>query len=147
MLNVETRMLPLELAQGIPLVSFRVVQERNHRAAKMPQQMAKELADLLLPDILVIELVIQTQVVSSRADGDSGDDGDFVPPIAVAVDGSATTRCPGLGDMGDQQESRLVGEDEMGAQPRGVFFTRGQSFRFQRSMAFSSRSTARVSGF
>jgi hypothetical protein len=35
----------------------------------------------------------------------------------------------------------------MGAQPCGVFFTRGQSVRFQHSMAASSRSTARRSGF
>jgi hypothetical protein len=35
----------------------------------------------------------------------------------------------------------------VGAQPCGVFFTRGQSFRFQRSMAPSSRSKARPSGF
>jgi hypothetical protein len=35
----------------------------------------------------------------------------------------------------------------MGAQPSSVFLTRGQSFRFQRWMASSSRSRARVSGF
>jgi hypothetical protein len=35
----------------------------------------------------------------------------------------------------------------VGAQPRSVFFTRGHSFRFQRSIASSFRSTARFSGF
>jgi len=143
MLDVETRMLALELVQGLPLVGARVVQERNHR----PPQMAQELAHLLLPDILEPELVVEAQVVPFRAEGDSRDDRDFVPSITMTVNRSAATGCPDLDDIGDQQESGLVREDEMGAQPRTVFFTRGQSLRFQRWMACSSRSTARVSGF
>ena len=147
MLYAETRMFTLELAQRFSLVSSGVVQQRNHRAAQMPEQVAEELAHLLLPDVLEVELIVETQVVSSRADGDPRDDRDFVPPIAMTMNRSAATGRPGLDHVGDQQESGLVGEDEMGAQPSSVFFTRGQSFRFQRWMASSSRSMARVSGF
>ena len=74
MLDAETRMLPLEFAQRFPLVSCGVVQERNHWAPQMPQQMAQEHAHLLLPDVAEPELVVKAQVVSSRADGDSRDD-------------------------------------------------------------------------
>jgi hypothetical protein len=35
----------------------------------------------------------------------------------------------------------------VGTQPRSVFFTRSQSWRFQRSIFSSSRSKARRSGF
>ena len=147
MLDAETRMLADELAEWFPLVGSRVIQERDHRAAQMPEQVAEELAHLLLPDVLEVELIVETQVVSSRADGDPRDDRDFVPPIAMTMNRSAATGRPGLDHVGDQQESGLVGEDEMGAQPSSVFFTRGQSFRFQRWMASSSRSMARVSGF
>jgi hypothetical protein len=54
---------------------------------------------------------------------------------------------PGAAHGGDQEEARFVREDKVGAQPRGVFFTRGQTSRFQRSIARSSRSRARRSGF
>ncbi len=61
-------------------------------------------------------------------------------------DRGLTHRAPGLPDRRDQEEARFVGKDEMGAQPCGVFFTRGQPARFQAAMAASSRSTARRSG-
>lgn len=147
MLDVQTRMLTLELAHGFPLVGGGVIQQRNHRAAQMPEQMAKEFADLRVPDIVEPELVVEPQVMSPRADRDARDDRDLVPPIAMTMKWSAATRGPGLDHGGDQQESGLVGEDQVGTQPRSVFFTRGQSFRFQRSMASWSRSTARASGF
>ncbi len=71
MLDVETRVLALELLQGVPVVGSGVVQERNHRARHVPQQVAQELADLFLPDIVKPELVVEAQVVAFRADGDS----------------------------------------------------------------------------
>jgi len=109
--------------------------------------MAEEHADLFLPDVLEVELVVEAQAVSSRAYGDSRDDRDFVPLIAMTMNRSLASWCPGLDHIRDQQESGFVDEDDVGAQPRSVFFTRGQSCRFQRSMAPSSRSAARVSGF
>jgi hypothetical protein len=109
--------------------------------------MAEERADLRLPDIVKPELVVEAQVLPLRADGDARDDRDFVPPIAMAMNRSVAPGRPSLDHVGDQQESGFVGENEMGTQPRSVFFTRGRSFRFHRSMAPSSRSTARVSGF
>lgn len=113
----------------------------------MSEQMAEEEADLLLPDIAKPKLVVEAEMLSLGTDRDSRDHGDSVAPIAVAQDRSVATRSPGLDHVGDQQEAGFVGEDEVGAQPRGFFFIRGQSFCFQRSMACSSRSAARRSGF
>ena len=109
--------------------------------------MAEKLADFQLADIVEPELVVQVQAVALGADGDSRDDGDLVATIAVAMDGRLAAGRPGLDYVGDQEESGFVGKDEVGAQPCGVFFSRGQSFCFQRSMASSSRSAARRSGF
>jgi hypothetical protein len=76
------------------------------------------------------------------------DDRDLVAaPLAMTMDGSLALRRPGLDDIGNQEEARFISKDYMGTQPRSVFFIRGQSFCFQRSIACSSRSSARRSGF
>ena len=129
------------------MMGARVVQQGNHRPFQMAQQMAEKLTDFFLSDVLEVKLVEEAQPLPFRADRDSRDHRDLVPPIAMVDHWRLTTRRPGLGDMRDQQESGFVRKDYMGAQPRSVFFTRGQSFCFQRAMAFSSRSMARVSGF
>jgi hypothetical protein len=56
MLDVETGMLRAELARWLPLVSLRVVQDRNGRPRQVSQQMAEEHARLFLPDVLEVEL-------------------------------------------------------------------------------------------
>ncbi len=147
MLNAQARMLVQQLIQWFAFMGLGVVQQDNHRTPQMPEQMAEEDADLLLPDVAEPKLVVEAEVLSLGTDGDSRDNGDLVSPIAMTNHRSVATRGPGLDHMGDQQEPRFVGENEVGTQPRSVFFTRGQSCRFQRSMASGSRSTARVSGF
>ena len=37
---------------------------------------------------------------------------------------------PGLVDGGNQEEAGFVDENDVGCQPRGVFFTAGQTARF-----------------
>jgi len=109
--------------------------------------MTEEDAHLLLPDVVEPKLVIEAEVLALGTDGDARDHGDSLSPIPRAQDRSLAPRSPGLDYVGDQQEPGFVDEDEVGAQPRGLFFTRAQSFCFQRSMACSSRSSARRSGF
>ena len=145
--NSRTIEMHQQFVERFTLVGAGVVEEHNHRAAQMPKQMSEEHAHLLLPDIAEPEMVVKAEVLSFRTDGDSRDGRDLVPPIAMAKDWSAAAGCPGFDDIRDQEESGFVGKHEVGAQPRSVFFTRGHSFCFQRSMASSSRSMARVSGF
>ena len=113
----------------------------------MAQQIAEEDANLVVPNVVEVELVEKPQALALRTDGDSRDDGDFVPAVTMSGHGSLASRRPGLDHIRDQQESGFVGKDDVGAQPRSVFFTRGHSFCFQRSIAASFRSTARFSGF
>jgi hypothetical protein len=124
-----------------------VVQKHNHRAAQVSEQMLEENTYLLLPDVVEPKLVIEAEVLSLGTDGDARDNGDFLSAIPMAQDRGLAPRGPGLDHVGDQQEPGFVDEDEVGTQPRSVFFTRGQSFCFQRVMACSSRSRARRSGF
>jgi hypothetical protein len=78
----------------------------------MAQQLAEKHANLLLPNIVEVQLIVQAQVLSSRTHGDSGNDRDLVSPsLAVIVNRSTPLRGPGLGDMRNQQEARFVGKD------------------------------------
>lgn len=115
--------------------------------AQVPQQVAKEHAHLIVPNIVEVELIEQSQALALGTDGDSRDDGDLVAAVTMPMHRSLAARRPGLDYMRDQQESGFVGKDNVGAQPRSVFFTRGHSFCFQRSISSSFRSTARFSGF
>lgn len=82
-----------------------------------------------------------------RADRYTRDEGDLLAAVTMALDRGLPTWRPSLADWWDQEKSGLVDEDEVGPQPCGVFFIRGHSSRFHRSISSSLRSTARRSGF
>ena len=137
----------LEFRQGFSIVSLRIVQDCDYWTTQVPQEVAEEHAYLLVTDIVEVDLVEKAQMLALRTDSDSRDDGEFVAAVAMTMHWSLAPRRPGLDNIRDQHESGFVGKDDVGAQPRGVFFTRGQSFRFHCSIASSSRSTARFFGF
>ena len=137
----------LEFRQGLSVVGLRIVQDCDYWTTQVPQEVAEEHAYLLVTDIVEVDLVEKAQMLALRTDSDSRDDGEFVATIAMTMHRSLAPRRPGLDNIRDQQESGFVGKHDVGAQPRSVFFTRGQSFRFHCSIASSSRSTARFFGF
>jgi len=145
--DMETGMLALEFYQRFPMVGGRIVEDGDHWAAQVPQEVAEEHTHLLVPDVVEVKLVEKAQMLALGADGDSRNDGDLVPSVTMPMHGSLVARGPSLDHIRDQQEPGFVREDDIGAQPRSVFFTRGQSFRFHCRIASSSRSTARFSGF
>ncbi len=109
--------------------------------------MPEEFTDLVVSDVLRVALEVQANAPTPGSDGDARNDGDAIVPVAMMKEGRLTARSPGFSHRGNQQEARLVDEDDVGTQPRSVFFTRGQFVRFQRSMTSSFRSSARRSGF
>ena len=133
--------------QGSALVDLRIVEQGEDMTAEMAQQVADKGAHLVAADVGLVELAIEPEVAPAGADRDAGNGGDAVVAVPVAKNGGLSPRAPGLADGRDQHEPRLVDEDDVGRQPRGVFFTRGQAVRFHSSMRRSSRSTARRSGF
>lgn len=134
-------------ADGIAAVNLAIIPEKNYWPAEVTQQVPQEVTHLCMLDVLRMEAPEESQPPATRTDRDSGDDRDLVPTIAMPEDRRLAARRPRPTHGGNQEEARLVDEDEMGPQPRSVFFTRGHSTRFQCSMAASSRSSARVSGF
>lgn len=146
-LEVQARVAPQQLDQRTTLVGLGAIQDGDDRPAKVAQEMAEEERHAGLTDVLKRELVVQAKTLTLRTDRDRRDDRNPIVPLTVAVDGRLTSRRPSPQHGGNQEETRFVRKDEVGTQPCGVFFTRGQVLRFQRSMARSSRSTARRSGF
>lgn len=147
-LDPQARMLFDKIRDRSALVYSTVVKKRYDGAAEVAEQVAQEYADLHVPDVVQEEEVVETEPLLDRADGDSGDDGYPIAAIRVLDPRRFPTRSPGARHVRDQKESGFVAEDEVGAQPRGVFFTLGHSSVFQRSISLSpSRSVARLTGF
>ncbi len=147
----EFEMQPRELAAEFPnpfsSVNAGVVPDHDDVPAEVAQQVPEEFADLVVSDVLRVALEVQADAPTPGSKRDARDHGDAIMPVAMMNEGRLSARSPGLSHRGDQEEARLVDEDDVGTQPRSVFFTRGQFFRFQRSIASSFRSSARRSGF
>jgi len=109
--------------------------------------MAEEHQDVFALNVVFIQVAVQRTMEARGAHGDAGDGGDPVVTISIPHEGGLPHRAPRFSDRGDQEEAGFVDKDDMGCQPRGVFFTRGQTVRFHAAIAVSSRSTARLSGF
>lgn len=130
-----------------PAMDLAVVPEHHHRAAQVPQQMAEEVARIGGADVGAVEPEVESAPVPARTERQPGDHGHAVVALPVVEERRLPARRPRPPHRRDQEEARFVDEDEVGTQPRGVFFTRGQSRVFQRVMAASSRCNARRSGF
>ena len=147
----EFEMQPREPAADFPnpfsFVDAGVVPDHDYVPAEVAQQVPEEFADLAVPDVRDVALEIQADAPTPGCKGDARDHGDPIMSVAMMNDGRLTARSPGLSHRGDQEEARLVDEDDVGTQPCSVFLTLGQVRRFQRSIASSFRSSARRSGF
>ena len=128
-------------------VNAGVIPDHNDVPAEVAQQVPEEFAHLIVLDVLRVALKVQSDAPTPGRNREARDHGDAIMPVAMMNEGRLTARGPGLSHRGDQEEARLVDEDDVGTQPRSVFFTRSQSLRFQRSIFSSSRSRARRSGF
>lgn len=144
---MEARNAATDFSDAVPFVNAGIVADHDHVTPKMTQEVSEERTDFVVLDVLRMTLKVQTHSAAPGCDRDSGDDGDTVSAIAMLDERGLAPGRPGLPEGRNQQESRLVDENEVGTQPRSVFFRRGQSLRFQRSIASSSRSRARRSGF
>ncbi len=145
--EMEPREAAAEFPNAFSFVNAGVVPDHDDVPAEVAQQVPEESADLAVPDVRLVAPEVQADAPTPGSKGEARDHGDAIMPVAMMNEGRPTARSPGLSHRGDQEEARLVDEDDVGTQPRSVFFTRGQSLRFQRSMASSSRSKARRSGF
>jgi len=123
------------------------IPDHDDVSAKMLEQVPEKIVDLLVRDILRMQTEVETQAPALGADRQPADDGDASVVIPMPHDRGQPDGCLGAPDGRDQHEAGFVGKDDVGTQPRSVFFTRGQPRRFHCSIRFSSRSMARRSGF
>jgi hypothetical protein len=129
-------------------VDVRIVEQHADGTAKMTKQVAQERHHVERVEVLVqLAVEVEPAATPAGAEREGRDDRDTVVPVPVTQQGRVTPWRPGAPHGGRQLEARFVEEDEVGSQPRGVFFTRAQPRFFQRSFAASSRSSARRSGF
>jgi len=129
-------------------VDVGAVEQHEDGTAKMTKQVTQEGYDVGRAEVFVqLAAKVEPAATPAGAEREGGKDRDTVVPLPVPQQGRVAAWRPGAPHTRRQLESRLVQEDDVGAQPRGVFFTRGQSRFFQRSIAASSRSSALRSGF
>ena len=127
-------MQPREPATDLPnafsFVNAGVVPDHNDVPAEVAQQVSEEFAHLVVPDVLRVALEVQSDAPTPGRNREARDHGDAIMPVAMMNEGRLTARGPGLSHRGDQEEARLVDEDDVGTQPRSVFFCLGQVRRF-----------------
>jgi len=145
--QVQTRKTSRQPVHGIPLVDLGIVQQHDQMPMQVTQQLTQEGADFRAMDVDRVQMAVQPKASALGTDRDAGNGRNPVVAQDVVVDGRLTTRAPGLAHRWNQQEPGFVDEDDMGCQPRGVFFIRGQTLRFHSPISASLRSAARRSGF
>ena len=145
--EMQSRVPAADFPNPFSFVNARVVPDDEDVPTKVAQQVPEEFADLVVSDVLRVTPEVQADAPTPGSNGEARNHGDAIMPVAMMNEGRLFARSPSLSHRGNQEEARLVDEDDVGTQPRSVFFTRGQFVRFQRSMTSSFRSSARRSGF
>lgn len=146
-LEVEPRVAAAQLPNRFAFVDRGIVEKNDHVASQVAQQMAEEVADVGAANVVVMATKVKPHLPAHGADRQPGDDGEAIVAVAVVDPRGLSARRPGPTKRRDQEEPRLVDEDEVRLPARCVFFTCGQRVCFQRPMRSSSRSSARRSGF
>jgi hypothetical protein len=101
-----------ELPERLPMVRGGVVQQNDDGTPEVPQQLPEKQTHFFLPDVVEVKQIVEAEVLSLRADGDCGDDGDFVSAsLPMTLQGGAALGCPSLGHQGSQQKARFIGKD------------------------------------
>ena len=112
MLDMQAASLAQQLLERRSLVGGRIVQNHDHLAPQVAQQLAQKHANFFLPDIVEIKLIVQTQALAAGAYGDSRNDRDLVASaLTMIVNRSTALRGPGLGHIRNQKEARFIGKN------------------------------------
>lgn len=145
-MQVEARRPRTERANQAASVRPEAIPDHDQVTGDRAQEQAKEVADFNLGDVCGVKLEMKIQPLAHGRNRDSGDHRDPVPPIEVVDRRSLPHRRPRRNDGGSQLKAGFVDEDDVGTQPRGVFFSAGQSSRTKRAICFGSRSSALFCG-
>jgi hypothetical protein len=145
--EVKSRRPAQEFPHWLASMGIEIIQENDQVTANLAQKMAEEYRDFFPPDVVLIKIAVERASITLMTDSNPRNGRDAVMAIPMTDDRRLTHRAPCLSDRGNQQEARFVEENDVGRQPRGVFFTFGQTELFHSAIAASLRSTTRRSGF
>ena len=146
-LYVQTRGTGEQFVDGIIAMGCAIIQKHHQMAGDLTQQMTKASHYFFALNIVLVQVTVPRTMEAFRADGNTRNGRDPVVPIPMMDHRRLADRAPRLPNRRDQEEPRFVHQDEVGCQPCGVFFTRGQTDCFHSAMTASLRSMARRSGF
>ena len=136
-----------ELTYELAAMGISAVPQDEDVTRDLPEQLSQEVSGLELSNVLRVELKVKVEALAAGRNRDPRDGGDPVASIEVMNRGRLAHGSPGASDRGSQLKAGFVGEDEVGTQPLGVFFTRGQSSRMKRRISALLRSSAFFCGF
>lgn len=147
-IEVQSREDATQRSDRVPFVNASIVPDEDDRSTKVPEQVSDKGADLGMLDVLGVEAVVEAEPPPPGAHEEAGDDRDSIAALPMEEQRRLAAWRPGLVHAWNQEEARLVDEDEVGTQPRDFFLMRGHSSVFQRAIASSlrSRADARASG-
>lgn len=97
------------------------IPQQDHRSPKMPEQVFEEGLHIQSREIAGATLKIEGQPSSFGRDRQGADCRDPVLFVEIVNERRLSFWGPGAGHVGDEQEARLIEEDQMGATSFGVF--------------------------
>ena len=110
--EMQSREPAADLPNPFSFVNARVVPDDEDVPTKVTQQASEEFADLVVSDVLRVTPEVQAGASTPGSNGDARNHGDAIMPVAMMNDGGLAARSPGLSHRGNQEEARLVDEDD-----------------------------------
>lgn len=120
-LNIQSPLLAQEVLDDEALVDGASIPKQHHRSPQVPEQIAQEFHDLHARDVGAVETEIESKPPPTGRDGESGDGGDPIMPVAVSEDRGLPNRSPGLADIRHEEEAAFVEKGEMGPKSSSFF--------------------------
>ena len=120
-LDIEPPLLAQEVLDDEAFVDRASIPKQHHRAPQVPKQTSQEPHDLHPRDVGAVETEIESKPPPTGRDGDSGDRGDPIMPVAVSEDRGLPNRRPGLADIRHEEEAAFIEKGEMGPKSSGFF--------------------------
>jgi len=136
-----------ECPDGRTFVNLCIVEKDDDFAPEVQEQVSEKVAHILGVDVGAVETKVQPGAVPTRAHRYCSDDRNLFTSLPMTEKRGLAPRRPSAQHQRAELEAGFVHENYVGAQPPGVFFTRGHSRSIQCWIASSSRSKALFSGF
>ena len=120
-MNMKPILAGQELLDDVSPVNGASIPDEFHVAPQVTQKVAQELAYFFAPDVGGMELRVESHALALGRHRDARDGRDSIARVAVPKQGRFAHRCPGLGDVGNQQKAAFVEKRQMGVTFLGFF--------------------------